>query len=129
MAADRQPDWLSCLPPSWSYGVTRDGRIFFSEVNMTRGRGSAEPRCSLSRRILLSLSFSDFSFHLSPVFFHQQRRSEEQHLVASRDWRGCGHRAQENSRFADRMGGRIHVRGGALLHQVSSNVERGMRRC
>ncbi|XP_029681275.1 pleckstrin homology domain-containing family A member 5 isoform X9 [Takifugu rubripes] len=29
MAADPQPDWLSCLPPSWSYGVTRDGRIFF----------------------------------------------------------------------------------------------------
>uniref|UniRef100_A0AAZ1Y341 Pleckstrin homology domain containing, family A member 5 n=1 Tax=Oreochromis aureus TaxID=47969 RepID=A0AAZ1Y341_OREAU len=29
MAADPQPDWLSCLPSSWSYGVTRDGRIFF----------------------------------------------------------------------------------------------------
>uniref|UniRef100_A0A672YCX7 Pleckstrin homology domain containing, family A member 5 n=1 Tax=Sphaeramia orbicularis TaxID=375764 RepID=A0A672YCX7_9TELE len=29
MAADPQPEWLSCLPSSWSYGVTRDGRIFF----------------------------------------------------------------------------------------------------
>ncbi|XP_057711036.1 pleckstrin homology domain-containing family A member 5-like isoform X2 [Corythoichthys intestinalis] len=29
MAADHKPDWLSCLPTSWSYGVTRDGRIFF----------------------------------------------------------------------------------------------------
>ncbi|XP_061124225.1 pleckstrin homology domain-containing family A member 5-like isoform X9 [Syngnathus typhle] len=29
MAADLKPDWLSCLPPSWSYGVTQDGRIFF----------------------------------------------------------------------------------------------------
>ncbi|XP_070997229.1 pleckstrin homology domain-containing family A member 5-like isoform X3 [Oncorhynchus clarkii lewisi] len=29
MAADLNPDWLSCLPSSWSYGVTRDGRIFF----------------------------------------------------------------------------------------------------
>ncbi|KAM3858999.1 pleckstrin homology domain-containing family A member 5-like [Diretmus argenteus] len=29
MAADPNPDWLSCLPSSWSYGVTRDGRIFF----------------------------------------------------------------------------------------------------
>ncbi|KAF7651494.1 hypothetical protein LDENG_00110310 [Lucifuga dentata] len=29
MAADPQPDWLSCLPSAWSYGVTRDGRIFF----------------------------------------------------------------------------------------------------
>ncbi|XP_029317421.1 pleckstrin homology domain-containing family A member 5-like isoform X4 [Cottoperca gobio] len=29
MAADPKPDWLSCLPSSWSYGVTRDGRIFF----------------------------------------------------------------------------------------------------
>ncbi|XP_077355276.1 pleckstrin homology domain-containing family A member 5-like isoform X14 [Festucalex cinctus] len=29
MAADPNPDWLSCLPPSWSYGVTQDGRIFF----------------------------------------------------------------------------------------------------
>ncbi|XP_045928068.1 pleckstrin homology domain-containing family A member 5-like isoform X2 [Micropterus dolomieu] len=29
MAADLKPDWLSCLPSSWSYGVTRDGRIFF----------------------------------------------------------------------------------------------------
>ncbi|XP_076025296.1 pleckstrin homology domain-containing family A member 5-like isoform X2 [Genypterus blacodes] len=29
MAADPHPDWLSCLPSSWSYGVTRDGRIFF----------------------------------------------------------------------------------------------------
>uniref|UniRef100_A0A7N8XWU9 Pleckstrin homology domain containing, family A member 5 n=1 Tax=Mastacembelus armatus TaxID=205130 RepID=A0A7N8XWU9_9TELE len=29
MAADPQPDWLSCLPSSWGYGVTRDGRIFF----------------------------------------------------------------------------------------------------
>lgn len=75
---------------------------FLSQVNMTRGRGSAEPRCSLSRRIFLffiSLSFPDFSFHLSPVFFHQQRRSEEHNLVASCYWRGCGHRAQENSRY------------------------------
>ncbi|XP_076578213.1 pleckstrin homology domain-containing family A member 5-like isoform X4 [Chaetodon auriga] len=29
MAADPKPDWLSSLPSSWSYGVTRDGRIFF----------------------------------------------------------------------------------------------------
>ncbi|XP_029103147.1 pleckstrin homology domain-containing family A member 5 isoform X2 [Scleropages formosus] len=29
MAADLSPEWLSCLPSSWSYGVTRDGRIFF----------------------------------------------------------------------------------------------------
>nr|XP_046153396.1 pleckstrin homology domain-containing family A member 5 isoform X15 [Oncorhynchus gorbuscha] len=29
MAADLNPDWLSCLPSSWSYGVARDGRIFF----------------------------------------------------------------------------------------------------
>ncbi|XP_040885819.1 pleckstrin homology domain-containing family A member 5-like isoform X2 [Toxotes jaculatrix] len=29
MAADPKPDWLSCLPSSWSYGVTQDGRIFF----------------------------------------------------------------------------------------------------
>ncbi|KAM8862124.1 pleckstrin homology domain-containing family A member 5-like isoform 8-T8 [Synchiropus picturatus] len=27
--ADLQPEWIS-LPPSWSYGVTRDGRVFFS---------------------------------------------------------------------------------------------------
>ncbi|XP_029991629.1 pleckstrin homology domain-containing family A member 5-like isoform X10 [Sphaeramia orbicularis] len=30
MAADLQPEWISCLPSSWSYGVTRDGRVFFS---------------------------------------------------------------------------------------------------
>nr|XP_020463981.1 pleckstrin homology domain-containing family A member 5 isoform X10 [Monopterus albus] len=29
MAADLKPEWLSCLPSSWGYGVTRDGRIFF----------------------------------------------------------------------------------------------------
>ncbi|XP_076125471.1 pleckstrin homology domain-containing family A member 5-like isoform X1 [Alosa pseudoharengus] len=29
MAADLNPDWISCLPSSWSSGVTRDGRIFF----------------------------------------------------------------------------------------------------
>ncbi|KAM9310268.1 pleckstrin homology domain-containing family A member 5-like isoform 2-T3 [Pholidichthys leucotaenia] len=29
MAADPQPDWLSSLPSSWSFGVTPDGRIFF----------------------------------------------------------------------------------------------------
>ncbi|XP_061662355.1 pleckstrin homology domain-containing family A member 5-like isoform X3 [Syngnathoides biaculeatus] len=29
MAAEPQPDWLSCLPPFWSYGVTQDGRVFF----------------------------------------------------------------------------------------------------
>ncbi|XP_056312157.1 pleckstrin homology domain-containing family A member 5 isoform X3 [Danio aesculapii] len=29
MAADLNPDWLSCLPSHWSYGVTRDGRVFF----------------------------------------------------------------------------------------------------
>ncbi|XP_058500635.1 pleckstrin homology domain-containing family A member 5-like isoform X14 [Solea solea] len=29
MAAELQPDWISCLPSSWSYGVTRDGRLFF----------------------------------------------------------------------------------------------------
>uniref|UniRef100_A0A3B3T9P0 Pleckstrin homology domain containing, family A member 5 n=1 Tax=Paramormyrops kingsleyae TaxID=1676925 RepID=A0A3B3T9P0_9TELE len=29
MAADPNPEWLSCLPSSWSYGVKRDGRVFF----------------------------------------------------------------------------------------------------
>ncbi|KAM6961399.1 LOW QUALITY PROTEIN: pleckstrin homology domain-containing family A member 5-like [Aplochiton taeniatus] len=29
MAADLHREWISCLPSSWSYGVTRDGRIFF----------------------------------------------------------------------------------------------------
>uniref|UniRef100_A0A674NCD4 Pleckstrin homology domain containing A5 n=1 Tax=Takifugu rubripes TaxID=31033 RepID=A0A674NCD4_TAKRU len=29
MAAELQPEWASSLPPSWSYGVTRDGRLFF----------------------------------------------------------------------------------------------------
>lgn len=29
MAAELQPEWASSLPPSWSYGVTRDGRVFF----------------------------------------------------------------------------------------------------
>ncbi|KAL1275349.1 hypothetical protein QQF64_034972 [Cirrhinus molitorella] len=29
MAADLNPEWLSCLPSTWSYGVTRDGRVFF----------------------------------------------------------------------------------------------------
>ncbi|XP_051546683.1 pleckstrin homology domain-containing family A member 5-like isoform X14 [Myxocyprinus asiaticus] len=29
MAAELNADWLSCLPSSWSYGVTRDGRVFF----------------------------------------------------------------------------------------------------
>ncbi|XP_076026753.1 pleckstrin homology domain-containing family A member 5-like isoform X2 [Genypterus blacodes] len=29
MAADLQPEWISCLPASWSYGVSRDGRVFF----------------------------------------------------------------------------------------------------
>ncbi|XP_041110065.1 pleckstrin homology domain-containing family A member 5-like isoform X3 [Polyodon spathula] len=29
MAAGLNPEWLSCLPSSWSYGVTRDGRVFF----------------------------------------------------------------------------------------------------
>ncbi|GAA6072075.1 pleckstrin homology domain-containing family A member 5 isoform X1 [Tachysurus ichikawai] len=29
MAADLNPDWLSCLPSSWSYGVIQDGRVFF----------------------------------------------------------------------------------------------------
>lgn len=29
MAADLQPEWISCLPSSWSYGLTRDGRVFF----------------------------------------------------------------------------------------------------
>ncbi|XP_036375580.1 pleckstrin homology domain-containing family A member 5-like [Megalops cyprinoides] len=29
MAADLNPEWLSCLPSIWSYGVTRDGRVFF----------------------------------------------------------------------------------------------------
>ncbi|KAL6106528.1 plekha5 [Pungitius sinensis] len=29
MAADIQPEWISALPSSWSYGVTRDGRVFF----------------------------------------------------------------------------------------------------
>ncbi|XP_069551230.1 pleckstrin homology domain-containing family A member 5 isoform X13 [Brachyistius frenatus] len=29
MAADLQPECISCLPSSWSYGVTRDGRVFF----------------------------------------------------------------------------------------------------
>ncbi|XP_024911672.1 pleckstrin homology domain-containing family A member 5 isoform X2 [Cynoglossus semilaevis] len=29
MAAEPQPHWISALPSSWSYGVTRDGRVFF----------------------------------------------------------------------------------------------------
>uniref|UniRef100_A0AAV2L0Q3 WW domain-containing protein n=1 Tax=Knipowitschia caucasica TaxID=637954 RepID=A0AAV2L0Q3_KNICA len=29
MAAELQHDWISCLPSTWSYGVTRDGRLFF----------------------------------------------------------------------------------------------------
>uniref|UniRef100_A0AAZ3QZJ7 Pleckstrin homology domain containing A5 n=1 Tax=Oncorhynchus tshawytscha TaxID=74940 RepID=A0AAZ3QZJ7_ONCTS len=29
MAADLHPEWISRLPSSWSYGVTRDGRVFF----------------------------------------------------------------------------------------------------
>ncbi|XP_016134801.1 pleckstrin homology domain-containing family A member 5-like isoform X6 [Sinocyclocheilus grahami] len=29
MAADLNPEWLSCLPSFWSYGVSRDGRVFF----------------------------------------------------------------------------------------------------
>ncbi|XP_061576951.1 pleckstrin homology domain-containing family A member 5-like isoform X4 [Cololabis saira] len=29
MAAELQPGWISALPSSWSYGLTRDGRIFF----------------------------------------------------------------------------------------------------
>ncbi|XP_072292069.1 pleckstrin homology domain-containing family A member 5 [Eucyclogobius newberryi] len=29
MAAELQPEWISRLPSSWSYGVTRDGRVFF----------------------------------------------------------------------------------------------------
>uniref|UniRef100_A0A3Q3WLZ1 Uncharacterized protein n=1 Tax=Mola mola TaxID=94237 RepID=A0A3Q3WLZ1_MOLML len=29
MAADLRPDWIPCLPSTWTYGVTRDGRVFF----------------------------------------------------------------------------------------------------
>ncbi|XP_061630852.1 uncharacterized protein LOC133478613 isoform X8 [Phyllopteryx taeniolatus] len=29
MAADLQPEWICGLPRSWSYGLTRDGRVFF----------------------------------------------------------------------------------------------------
>ncbi|KAK6319783.1 pleckstrin homology domain-containing family A member 5 [Coregonus clupeaformis] len=29
MAADLDPEWISCLHSSWRYGVTRDGRVFF----------------------------------------------------------------------------------------------------
>uniref|UniRef100_A0A3Q3BG92 Pleckstrin homology domain containing, family A member 5 n=1 Tax=Kryptolebias marmoratus TaxID=37003 RepID=A0A3Q3BG92_KRYMA len=29
MATDPKAEWLGCLPSSWNYGVTRDGRIFF----------------------------------------------------------------------------------------------------
>ncbi|XP_035012665.1 pleckstrin homology domain-containing family A member 5 isoform X12 [Hippoglossus stenolepis] len=29
MAAELQPEWICCLPAYWSYGVTRDGRVFF----------------------------------------------------------------------------------------------------
>ncbi|XP_070406424.1 pleckstrin homology domain-containing family A member 5 isoform X21 [Nothobranchius furzeri] len=29
MAAELQTEWVSGLPSSWSYGVTRDGRVFF----------------------------------------------------------------------------------------------------
>nr|XP_057931959.1 pleckstrin homology domain-containing family A member 5-like isoform X10 [Doryrhamphus excisus] len=29
MAADLQPRWVCGLPSSWSYGITRDGRLFF----------------------------------------------------------------------------------------------------
>lgn len=101
---------LALLPSSF-LELRGDSRWthFLSEVNMPPGRGSAEPRCSLSRRILSLCLFPDFSFHLSPVFFHQQRRSEEHNLVTSCDWRGCGHRAQENSRYTRtrRMHGKV----------------------
>ncbi|KAM4554265.1 pleckstrin homology domain-containing family A member 5-like isoform 5-T5 [Fundulus diaphanus] len=29
MAAELQPEWIAALPSSWTYGVTRDGRVFF----------------------------------------------------------------------------------------------------
>ncbi|XP_061677871.1 pleckstrin homology domain-containing family A member 5-like isoform X8 [Syngnathoides biaculeatus] len=29
MAAELQPEWICGLPCSWSYGLTRDGRVFF----------------------------------------------------------------------------------------------------
>ncbi|MED6280739.1 hypothetical protein CHARACLAT_013909 [Characodon lateralis] len=29
MAAELQLEWISALPSSWTYGVTRDGRVFF----------------------------------------------------------------------------------------------------
>ncbi|XP_047240965.1 pleckstrin homology domain-containing family A member 5-like isoform X10 [Girardinichthys multiradiatus] len=37
MAAELQLEWISALPSSWTYGVTRDGRIFFinEEANST----------------------------------------------------------------------------------------------
>ncbi|KAG9342333.1 hypothetical protein JZ751_016835 [Albula glossodonta] len=39
MAADLNPDWLSCLPSFWSYGVTQDGRVFFIEFTNWMGGG------------------------------------------------------------------------------------------
>lgn len=97
------------LLPSSLLELRADSRWthFLSEVNITRGRGSAEPRCFFVF-FFVSLSFSDFSFHLSPVFFHQQRRSEEHNLVTSCYWRGCGHRAQENSRYTRTRTRRMH---------------------
>lgn len=41
---------------------------FLPEVNMTRGRGSAEPRCSLSRRILYLCLFPTSRFTFPPRF-------------------------------------------------------------
>lgn len=82
----------------------------------------------------LSSSFPDSSFHPLPVFFHQQRRSQEQHLVTSRDWRGCGHRAPENSRYARTRAraqrtGRLSARHGGGKMVDKSRRGRGVLPC
>lgn len=57
-------------------------------------------RCRQAFCLFVSFSPRLLFSPLSPVFFHQQRRSQELHLAASRNRRGCGHRPQENSRYA-----------------------------
>lgn len=58
---------LALLPSSF-LELRADSRWthFLSEVNMPRGRGSAEPRCSLSRRILSLCLFPTSLFTFSP---------------------------------------------------------------
>ncbi|MBN3315810.1 PKHA5 protein, partial [Atractosteus spatula] len=57
MAADLNPEWLSCLPSSWSYGVTRDGRVFF--INLPSAVMCPTPGASGPWRVAPSV------FHIS----------------------------------------------------------------